>query len=482
MDIRVLSVTDGSGNSYQFQRSNSGDNVMLKIGDPNRTITGVHEYVITYTAGGALTYFQDHDELYWNVTGNEWTVDIAKASASVSFPDRLTDNQVKVACYSGPKGSTEQSCSSQFGGNTAEFRTQSSLPVQSGLTVAVSFPKGLTAVLEPTLVVSFFDTIIGKIVIFGMILIMLFWYLIYPVKIIVAWFTHGRDPKGTVGVTRAWFDPPKLPGGRSLTPAEVGTLGDETADMKDISATIVDLARRGYMRIEERKKSDFYFVKTAQNKSTDSLLPFEKNLLDGIFGNSNSIRLKDEELYDTVNGVKNDLYTQVVSDKLFPKNPQSIRIFYSVIAILALVTGNLFLAAVAFLFGRNMPRKTMDGVNAFNTAKSLKNFLSSQERQLTFQADKQMMFEKLLPYAIAFGVEKIWAKRFSSINLQEPDWYKGYGYSTFNSVVFANSMNSSLSSFRSSSSPPRSSSGFSSGFSGGGFSGGGGGGGGGGSW
>ncbi len=157
----------------------------------------------------------------------------------------------------------------------------------------------------------------------------------------------------------------------------------------------------------------------------------------------------------------------------------------TVLATLGLFTGSFLLALAAFVFGRNLPRKTIEGVKAKNVAFSLRNFLKSQKRQLAFQADKQMMFEKLLPYAIVFGVERIWARRFADLDLKPPQWYQTYDQRSFNSVVFINSLNSSLSSFRSSVVPPPTSTtstrGFSSGF-GGGFSGGGGGGGGGGSW
>lgn len=73
-----------------------------------------------------------------------------------------------------------------------------------------------------------------------------------------------------------------------------------------------------------------------------------------------------------------------------------------------------------------MPRKTIERVKAKNIAFSLRNFLKSQKRQLTFQADKQMMFERLLPYAVTFGVEKIWAKRFENLGIKQPDWYGGF--------------------------------------------------------
>jgi len=171
----------------------------------------------------------------------------------------------------------------------------------------------------------------------------------------------------------------------------------------------------------------------------------------------------------------------VVKEKLFDKNPQTTRTKYYVLAGIALFTSNFFLAIVAFLFGRVMPRKTVFGVEAKNVLFSLKNFLTSQKRQLEFQADKQMMFERLLPFAVAFGVEKIWAKRFEDLNIVRPNWYHSYSSTNFNSYLLVNSLNSSFRSFSTAATPTSSSTGHSSGFSGG-FSGGGGGGGGGGSW
>ena len=93
-----------------------------------------------------------------------------------------------------------------------------------------------------------------------------------------------------------------------------------------------------------------------------------------------------------------------------------------------------------------------------------------------------MMFERLLPFAVAFGVERIWAKRFESLNITQPNWYHSYSSSHFSSYMLVNSLNSSFRSITTAATPTRSSTGHSSGFGGGGFSGGGGGGGGGGSW
>ncbi|MEX1052766.1 MAG: hypothetical protein WEC80_02875, partial [Patescibacteria group bacterium] len=256
---------------------------------------------------------------------------------------------------------------------------------------------------------------------------------------------------------------------------------DERVDLRDILSIIVDLAQRGYLKIEERKKKDFYFIKQKNFKNDKKLLSFEKEFLSGLFSDLKEVRLKDKKLYITISKVKKMIYDQLVIDNFFPKNPEKIRNFYILITFLAIITINIPLAIISIIFGRIMPRKTLDGVNAANISKSLKNFLGSQERQLEYQARNQMFFEKLLPYAVAFGVEKVWANRFKNIEMKEPDWYSGQ--SSFNSTNLIYGLNSSFKSVTVSATPTRSSSGFSSGTSsGGGFSGGGGGGGGGSSW
>lgn len=481
MDVKLISVTDETGGSYSFTKIEK-DELNLKIGNANRLITGSHTYILTYEVSGALTYFSDHDELYWNVNGNQWQVPIKNINFEVRFPFDLEKNEIKIGCYLGESGSIDQSCMVDPNKERIFFTSPEQLNSYEGMTVVIGFPKNLVAVLEPKEIVSFWTTTIGKIIsslcTILFIILGLFWYIVYPLKIIFSWMKYGRDPKPVVGTVSAWYDPPQDKQGRLLTPAEVGTLIDERADLRDITATVVDLARRGCLKMEERKKNDWYLIK---QKSTDDLLAFEKILFDGIFSEGKTVRLKDTQLFSTVDKTKNKIYDDMVTGGFFPKNPHSVRNFYTGITAAAMFTFNFPLALIAVTFGRAMPVKTQFGVDTLQVARSLKNFLTSQERQLQFQAKEKMLFEKLLPFAIAFGVEKIWAERFKSLNIKPPEWYSSYNQGTFNSVVLANSLHSSFNSMSSSFSPTTSSSGFSSGFSGG-SSGGGGGGGGGGSW
>ena len=117
----------------------------------------------------------------------------------------------------------------------------------------------ITSTLLPTLYIPWDQTWWGKTIIFGLIFVGLWWYLIYPIQIVIKWYVHGRDPK-VMGPVRAWYDAPKARDGHSLTPAETGGLIDEKIHPIEIWSTIVNLAQRGYLKIEERSKKDFYLI------------------------------------------------------------------------------------------------------------------------------------------------------------------------------------------------------------------------------
>lgn len=482
ISLKGIKVTDEKGDSYTFKQTHEGDDEILKIGDADRTITGSHSYVISYSVLGALTYFPGHDELYWNSMGTKWQVPIAKAKTTVTLPQTVPSADLNAACFVGAMGDTRQDCLVTKSDTSVEVTVSRPLEAYEGATVVIGFPKGIVSVLEPQEVVPFFSTLIGKITLVILAVAAFLWYILAPVLVVRTWWRTGRDPKPAMGEVSAWFSPPRTQNKRDLTPAETGTLVDESADLRDIYATIVDLARRGYMKIIETKKGVFDFEKKKDWKDDKDILPFEDDLLSAIFKGNDRVSLKDLDLISTFEKIKKELYDSMVTERFFPENPQSIRTKYYVLAGLAFVTGNLILFLVATIFGRNMPKKTIFGAQAAAMGRSLKNFLVSQDKKLRFQAQKQMMFEKLLPYAIAFGVEEIWARRFEKLGLKQPDWYESSSGSRFNSVVFAHSVGRAATVSFASSVTSKSSSGFSSGFSGGGSSGGGGGGGGGGSW
>lgn len=485
-----FSVIDDRGNSYQFTQTDESGKITLKIGDPDMTISGNHVYEIRYQAAGALTYFSDHDELYWNVTGDEWNVPITKTQSTIRLPASVQKSDIKLECFQGKRGSSD-TCISGMIGNSAFFEIMD-LSENAGMSIVVGFPKGHVALLEATEITDFFETFFGRLVLLSIMIVGFIWYIAYPLWLPLKWWREGRDPNHvSTGVVRAWFDPPRLKADRPLgeknnrflSPAETGTLIDERVNIKELAALIVHLAQRGHLKIVEKKKKEFDLVKHDQFDKTDKLLSFEKHFLTKLFKDKAHVSLKNSTtLISIVNSTTDEMYEQTVSDGFFPEHPDKVRKKYMIIAGVAAFTFNIFLAITAAVFGRIMPRKTLDGVHASNLAKSLKNFLVSQERQLTFQAEKQVMFEKLLPYAIAFGVEKKWAERFKDLKLKDVDWYQSSTSDVLTAHALTSGLNGSFApSFQSAVTPVSSSTGHSSGFSGG-SSGGGGGGGGGGSW
>ena len=291
-------------------------------------------------------------------------------------------------------------------------------------------------------------------------------------------------------VVSAWFDPPKTPSKRFLTAGETGTLIDKRVDIRDISGTLIQLAQKGFIKIREEdkktgiliKKPIFTFIKEKEWEDS-KLMPHEINLLDIIFSGSDEVSTeqigKRIGFSGKLNSVMKDIAAQLVDEKLLLSNVTSNRDTWAVIAVLSIFFFNPLLI-VAALLNMYAVRRTSAGGDAIAKAKSLKNFIVTQDEQYKFQAENKMMFEKLLPYAVAFGVEKIWIDRFKDLIKSPPDWYQGSSRGVFNYALMSSSFNDF---FRGATqmSSHRSSSGFSSGFSGG-FSGGGGGGGGGGSW
>jgi len=103
LKFKLISLADPAGNLYQYKNYTEDDNWIIKIGDPDRKITGKHTYIISYTVTGNITYFSDHDEFYWNVTGNKWEVPILSASASYSLPSSINE-PTRVVCFTGRSG------------------------------------------------------------------------------------------------------------------------------------------------------------------------------------------------------------------------------------------------------------------------------------------------------------------------------------------------------------------------------------------
>lgn len=481
----------------------------IKIGDASRTLTGKHTYDITYVVTGVLRSFTDHDELYWNATGNNWDAPINHASVTVTLPK---DGITQVTCYEGPTGSTTPCKGDHLTLSQTTFTNQEILYPTYGLTVAVGYTKGMVPILTVAPPKRLEDTLFTPIALGTFALSFATGLLL----LIVLWTRKGRDlwyrtrsmfdphvkaevkPLFMRQVVSVEFEPPD-----HLRPAEIGVLMDEKADTLDVSATIIDLATRGYLSIREIPKTwllgtiDYELKK--EKTADDTLLPYEKTLLTKLFSKKDTVLLSSlkRKFYTSLKTIKSQLYTQVMTRKLFVTNPESTRTLYQALGIGITVLGAFFIfvgvklilgplvtfgagviltGLILIPFSRSMPRRTALGQELYERVKGYKLFIGGAEQYRQQFYEKKNMFNEILPYAIVLGLTGKFAKAMQDMGIQpdNPSWYTGTH--VFSPVYFAANINSFSDSISATmASTPSNSGGFSGGGSGGGFGGGGGG-------
>ncbi|MBU2328320.1 MAG: DUF2207 domain-containing protein [Alphaproteobacteria bacterium] len=527
---------------------------------------GEFTYAITYRTGRQIRYFDDHDELYWNVTGNGWMFPIEQASASVTLPDGAVPT--RTAVYTGPMGSTAQNAREMPGSDGLEFQTTRPLGPGEGLTIVLGFDKGLVA--APSAEDGFWwflrDNLNLIIALGGLIVVSLYY--------LRSWFAVGRDPARGVVVPR--WDAPD-----GISPALVNYIenkGFSGGGWTALSASALDLAVKGYVELDDL---DAGITIRRTKKPVDGRLESGQALLIREIPSAGDELVIDKENGKRVQSV-GSAFRQAIEkehrDKYYKGNagyigfgiclsvviilalfifgsldedvyammlvPTFFAIFFGsftvglvkmfqrgrslftkIISILALAFigfvalstmglmlismwmdleqthqipvllafGGILLVNFLFLFLMGAPtplgRKLMDGIEG------LRIYLTLAEKDRMNMAGAPTMspshFEKLLPYAVALGVEKPWSRTFeawlataaagAASAAYAPAWYHGNNPGGFGGRIggFSSSMASTIASTIPA--PPPSSSSSSSGFSGG-SSGGGGGGGGGGGW
>lgn len=504
-EIDVESVTDGS-REVPYEETRNRSSLRLKIGDPDVTVQGATRYVITYEVAGVLLPYETYDELYWNATGNDWEMRI-EASAVTVRVERGTVEQ--SSCYEGPVGSRDRCAPIAADGTAIAFASTRALAPGEGMTVAVAYTKGAVPILavEPPPPFDWRSALVAFAAVFALSLGALAWL----------WRTKGRDrylmrkslhdpdakemdmPLGADETIVVEYDSPG-----KLRPAEIGVLMDERAHTLDVSATIVDLAVRGYIKFEEVPKTWMFgstdYKLVSLMKSPAALRSYEQLLLAKLFEGKTEVLLSElkNEFYEDLAAVKKELYAEVVRQGLFIGDPEKVRNTYRVLAVLILLIGGgaLFVgiaagaallsgagagvvagAILAFVFAELMPRRTAKGREFFRQSRGYKLFVSGTEKYRQPFFEKQHIFMEVLPYAMVFGVTSQLAKAMDEMGVKppQPSWY--VGAHPFNVAAFTTSMNTFEHSLSSAiASAPSGSGSGGGGFSGGGFGGGGGGG------
>lgn len=446
-------VTVGELGGQEYRRTSSGDPYTFDVyttgGDLNvrynfpPTSDASRTIVIGYTVCGGLLYYPDGDQLVWKAVPSNGSFPIQNASVTVRLPDGVTITNYDAT---GPRGTATLIDNNQ---GVRFVATEPIRPGSSDFAVRVQWPSGpVTGQPADWQVAMDRQDQIEPVANLGVLALTALVLVGGLLGLYLLWYSKGRD--APVKLPAEWIpEPPSdLPAGM------VGALIDEHADTKDVIATLVDLARRGVLAIQEESKPGFLgigqtqdFVYHLENASLP-MRPYEKLLVDKLFDGDKSKQLSDlrEKFYVTMGQVQKGLYQALVDEGYFPSSPERVRSTYAVLGVAALIVAfvvgcfaTFFLAQwsglalclpVAFaipaigliVLARYMPRKTASAAEEAAKWLAFKRYMQNIEQYTKVEEVKEI-FDRYLPYAIAFGLEKGWIARFAKVDAPPPPWY-----------------------------------------------------------
>jgi len=552
-EMSDVGASSPTGANAELYVSELGADEVIRIGSPTEPFQGAQQqtYVVKYRLAHVANGFPDHAELYWNVTGGQFDIPIDSVKVSVHGPAAVTD----ALCFQGADRSADP-CRANAG-QTATY-SATGLGPRGQVTIVASFPASaitdtapdlrdgetgfsgnssgsqMSPTLAKTLSLLGYGGGLAIPVLAAALMGTLFWKRgrdeqyagltpgLTPVEGAPGPVTYGQE--GPVAVQ---FAPPK-----GVRPGLVGTIIDEEANTIDVSATVVDLAVRGFLKIEEVesgglfKRTDWQLTKLVPPEQAEAPLEYEQTLLAGIFADSNPVLLSGlkNKFHTTLTIVQSEMYSEVTDRGWFRKSPEKARRGWTALGLvvmgaglasgwflgfqsaetdrvggvafvvpsgIVLAVGLLLAGGIIYLLGKRMAAKTAAGSAVLAQSLGFKQYLVTAEaRQIRFE-EAQDIFSRYLPYAIVFGVADRWAGIFAEVaeaataagqSIGMPGWYifaGSGGFGDFGGIASGVDSFSTMASGTFTSTPGSSGG---SGFGGGGFSGGGGGGGGGGSW
>lgn len=478
------------GMQENFSTREAGNRLTIRIGNADVMLSsGVYEYTIVYETMGQIGFFDGFDEIYWNVTGDEWKFPIAKASATVKLPG--TAKVIRSACYTGASGSTASNCS-YMDTLGPHISTNGRLEPGEGFTIAVAFTPGIIKRPPPLSGLAllsnwFFNFKEYILAVLGAAI--LFWYFF------TTWKKYGKDPEKPVIVPL--FNPP---GG--MSPAEIRQIYLEKLDMKSMTAALVNMAVKKVIRIG--KEGNDYEIRK-RNNDMDVLSPEERKIYSNLLHRTDAVKV------DQVNNrrfgqarldFEAEVKERVKMKDYIIRNPKQMwrggllaaavlivyllfinfaSLFFLVFLLPFLAVGAacvcygvkmlkngcagifvllfgvpftlaplvalffmtrdlppvatffIFAVIAAYIFYLwIIPAPTLYGAQTMAEIEGFHMYMSVAEEHrldmLTPPEQTPALFERLLPYAIALDLENVWGKRFKEVLESvgyEPEWYNG---------------------------------------------------------
>lgn len=447
-----------SSREYTFQSGWDNQDLWVKWYFPY-TSDSSHSFEFRYTVKGAVRRYDEGDEVWWMAVPEDHDYAIRSSRVTLYLPEGVTVNARDggdgfVAESDGVSAQVKVSQDRR----TVAVVASESLDPGDFLAVGVKFTPDVVGGKTPGWQADFdskaswddswrpvWNLVLGTLGLLTLVGA--------PLGVYLLWYTRGRDPH--VGLVADYLpEPPE-----DVPPGVAGTLVDEKADLQDVIATLIDLARRGYLTMTEETekgfgglvfKRDFAFERT--DKDWGALRDYEKVLLRKLFGRSRTKRMSDlkDEFYTALPKIRSGLYDAVVDAGYFRASPQKTRQLYTVLGIVAgilAVTGAIVVSALLIewvdtiwcpaiglvvggvalvIVGQAMPRKTRKGAEATARWRAFKRYLQEIERYTDLETATEL-FERYLPYAIAFNLERRWVQKFARIETTPiPGWYYPY--------------------------------------------------------
>jgi uncharacterized membrane protein YgcG len=414
--FEVLSVKrDGQAENYSLSRQKNG--VSVRIGNANVMLPrGRHVYEIAYRSDFQVGFFEQHDELYWNVNGNGWTFAMDEISAEVGLPTPVPAGELKVEAYTGPFGARGRDYTATARDGGASFRTTRGLGAGEGLTIVFMFPKGVVA---PPSVRSKFDRWLkdnlGEAVGAA-------GFLVLASLLYLCWTAVGRDPRA--GPLFPRYEAPT-----GLGPAGVRYLDKMKCDDRCFASALLGLGQRGFMTIRE---TGGYYVLERTGKDV-AWLPGEQavSVLAPPPPGTRAIGKDYDAVVQAARAQLGEALKQHYGDSLFTRNTTVTGfgiflaggILFAMFALDAatasMIVAGLAMAAVLAVAARFMPAYTVEGRRLDDEIEGLRQYLSVAEgddlARMKMPPRTKEEFARFLPYAVALEVEKTWAEAFAKV-------------------------------------------------------------------
>ncbi|MCJ7666915.1 MAG: DUF2207 domain-containing protein, partial [Anaerolineae bacterium] len=404
----------GRETPYTYETYYEDDDYVIKVYFPY-TQDSTHTYVISYLVEGGLRIYEGGDQIWWKAIFSDRDFPIRSSTVTVHLPEGVSEVQ-NVAAY-GWDASFDVRDS-----RTVIFMAQDISPGQE-MEVRVQFPHGIVEASPPSWqAAEDFRASVRPWANLGSLCLGLFIPLAAFLGLYILWYTRGRDRPIRMPADNLAEPPSDLPAG------VVGTLLDERADMKDIVATIVDLARRGVIQMKEVEEPGFLgigshrdvtFLRGETEGKEEGLRQYERTLLKRLFGRRPAVNLSDlkNKFYTAIPILQKELYEEAVKLGFFTQSPERTRnIYYGLgcagivlsgilgfcgMAVLSEITGlaifpfiGLGLAFIGVvIFGRYMPRKSGEGSMEAAKWRAFKRYLENIERYTDLQEAKDI-FDK----------------------------------------------------------------------------------------